>query len=93
MKKTKKTPVTNFAEIRNLSVTWTSNTEQKIVTPNENIAVDWAIINKKSLPKTNNVFAVYLDTNTGLVFTYPAQSRGEAGPNLLAYIQQYGTHT
>jgi hypothetical protein len=91
MRKTRKTPTSNYTDIQNLALTWTPNTENKIVNSNETIALDWAIINKKALPKTNNVFAVYLDTNTGLVFTFPAQSRGEAGANLLQYIQQYGT--
>jgi hypothetical protein len=91
MRKTKKTPTSNYTDIQNLALTWTPNTENKIVNSNETIALDWAIINKKALPKTNNVFAVYLDTNTGLVFTFPAQSRGEAGVSLLQYIQQYGT--
>jgi transposase InsO family protein len=35
-------------------------------------------------------FALYLDNNTGLVFGYPAESTGQAGPSLLAYIQRYG---
>ena len=37
-----------------------------------------------------NVFALFLDINTGNVFIYTAESRGEAGPALQAYIQQYG---
>jgi hypothetical protein len=92
MRKTKKKiPVSNYTDIQNLALTWTSSTENKIVNSNETIALEWVIINKKALPKTNNVFAVYLDTNTGLVFTYPTQSRGEAGASLLQYIKQYST--
>jgi hypothetical protein len=90
MRKTNKTPLNNYTDVNNLAVTWTSNTEVKIVTPNEEVAVDWAIINKRLLPNKNNVFALYVDVNTGLVFTYPAPSRGVAGPSLLAYIQQFG---
>jgi hypothetical protein len=90
MRKTNKTPVRNYVDAHNLALTWTPNTDKRIVDRNESVALDWAIIHKKALPKTNNVFAVYLDTNTGLVFTYPAQSRGEAGPSLLKYIQNHG---
>ncbi len=54
------------------------------------MAVDWGIINKTSISGKNNAFALYLDLNTGLVFTYPAPSRGLAGLSLQAYIQRYG---
>ncbi len=37
-----------------------------------------------------NVFALFLDTLTGNVFSYAAESRGQAGPALLVYIQRYG---
>ncbi len=37
-----------------------------------------------------NVFALFLDTNTGDDFAYAAESRGEAGPALQACIQRYG---
>jgi hypothetical protein len=90
MRKTKKTTVTNYTDINQLALSWTPGTENKNVAPNETVALDWRIINKKSQPNTNNVFTIYLDTKIGLVFHYPAQSRGEAGPSLLAYIQQYG---
>ncbi len=91
MRKNKKTPTSNYTDVQNLALTWTPNTENKIVNSNETIALSWAIVNKKALPETNNVFAVYLDTNTGLVFTFPAQSRGKFGASLLQYIQQYDT--
>jgi len=90
MRKTKKTPVNNYTDINQLALSWTPGTGNKNVNPNETIALDWGIINKKAKPNTTNVFALYLDTNTGLVFQYPAQSRGEAGSSLLAYIKQYG---
>ncbi len=38
----------------------------------------------------NNVFGLFLDNHTGIVFAYPAESTGQAGPALLAYIQRYG---
>ncbi len=37
-----------------------------------------------------NVFALFLDTITGNVFSYAVESRGQTGPALLAYIQKYG---
>ncbi len=52
--------------------------------------MDWGIINKQYLKNKKNVFALYLDNNTGLVFAYPANSTGQAGPSLSAYIQRYG---
>ena len=89
MRKTKKTPAQPFTNVDNLAVTWTPGTDNKIVNLNEQIALDWGIINKTK-QQGNNVFAVYLDTNTGFVFTYPAENRGQAGPSLLAYIQTNG---
>jgi transposase InsO family protein len=37
-----------------------------------------------------NVFALYLDVNTGHTFVYPAENRGQAGLSLLSYIQTCG---
>jgi hypothetical protein len=42
------------------------------------------------LPNQSNVFVLFLDLNTGLVFVFPSPSRGLAGTALLAYIQRYG---
>jgi hypothetical protein len=43
------------------------------VRPNERVSVDWGIINKKkAVAGENNVFALYLALNTGIVFAYPA---------------------
>ncbi len=53
MRKTKKTPVTNYTDINQLALSWTLGTENKNVNPNETIALDWGIINKKSQPNTN----------------------------------------
>jgi hypothetical protein len=93
MRKTKKTPVLNYTDIQNLAISWTPSTEQKHVTPNHKIALDWGIINKTAKSKTNNVFALYLDTNTGLVFAYPAQSRGEASRTILTRLYTTIRHT
>ena len=71
-------------------MSWTTDTAYKNVRPNEKVSVDWGIINQKAIAGQNNVFALYLDLNTGVVFAYPAQSRGLARPSLLAYIQRYG---
>jgi hypothetical protein len=35
------------------------------------VSIDWGIINKQALPNQNNVFALFLDLNTGLVFIFP----------------------
>jgi hypothetical protein len=66
------------------------NTTDKKVRPNEEVSIDWGIINKQALPNQNNVFALFLDLNTGLVFVFPSPSRGLTGTALLAYIQRYG---
>ncbi len=52
--------------------------------------MDYGIFNKKSKANVKNVFALFLDTNAGNVFVYAAESRGQAGSALEAYIQQYG---
>jgi hypothetical protein len=54
------------------------------------MSVDWGIINKKNKANVNNVFSIYLDNYTGFVFVYLAESRGQAGPSLQAFIQRYG---
>jgi hypothetical protein len=91
MKKTRKTPVMGYTDINNLAVSWLPGTNNKISTPNELVSLDWGIINKKNKPNVNNVFAIYLDNHTGFVFVYLAESRGQAGPSLQAFIQQHGT--
>jgi hypothetical protein len=83
----------DFTDLTNLAIFWTAATAQKKIRPNEEVSVDWGIINKRAISGKNNVFALYLDMDTGLVFAYPAPSRGLAGPSLLAYIQQYGAPT
>jgi transposase InsO family protein len=90
MRKANKATAKDFTAIENLALSWTAGTAKKNVRPNEIMAVDWGIINETSISGKNNVFALYLDLNTGLVFTYPAPSRGLAGPSLQAYIQRYG---
>ena len=76
MKKTKKTPKTGYTDITNLAVSWLPGTDHKISTPNELVSVDWGIVNKKNKTNVNNIFAIYLDNHTGLVFVYPAESKG-----------------
>jgi transposase InsO family protein len=90
MRKTRKNPTKEFTEVNNLALSWTANTEDKETRANESVSLDWGIIHKRYLKDKNNVFALYLDNNTGLVFGYPAESTGQAGPSLLAYIQRYG---
>jgi hypothetical protein len=50
------------------------------------VSLDWGIIKKKAKANAKNVFALFLDTNTGNVFIYAAESRGQAEPALEAYI-------
>jgi hypothetical protein len=101
MRKLNHPPTKNFTEVNNLTtvtgtstinapLSWTPSTEHKLVNHNETISVDWGIINKKAKANVKNVFALFLDTNTGNVFVYAAESRGQAGPALEAYIQKYG---
>jgi hypothetical protein len=47
-------------------------------------------VNKRNKPGHKNVFALFLDLNTGLVFVYPAETRGQAGDALQQYIKRYG---
>jgi hypothetical protein len=90
MKKTKKTPTKGYTDIQNLAVSWLPGTNNKVSTPNEIVSVDWGIINKRNKSNVKNVFALYLDNNTGFVFVYLAESRGQAGPSLQAFIQRCG---
>ncbi len=90
MRKIKKTPTKCFTDINSFAVTWKPGNDHKIVNSNESVALDWGIVNKKNQPKTNNVFAIYLDTNTGFVFGFPAENRAQAGLSLLTYIQRHG---
>ncbi len=39
----------------------------------------------------NNVFALYLDLQTGWTAVYPCSSRGQAGDTLAQYCQEHGT--
>jgi hypothetical protein len=90
MRKTKKTPTKGFTNINTFAVTWKPGHENQIVNSNESVALDWGIIHKKNQPKTNNVFAIYLDTSTEFVFAFPAENRAQAGLSLLAYMQRHG---
>ena len=64
---------------------------EQVNTRNECVAVDWAIVNKTAIPGEANVFAVFEDTNIGIVHVVCTTSRGLAGEALLNYIQQWGT--
>jgi hypothetical protein len=47
------------------------------------------VINKQLLPGKNNVFALFLDLNTGWVAVYPQPNRGLAGEALEQYCQDH----
>jgi hypothetical protein len=86
------TDIENFTvELKNLPLSWTASTANKDVTPNRTVSVDWGIINKKHQSGENNVFTLFLDIYTGVTFVFPAESRGQAGVALQAYMQKYGT--
>ena len=98
MRKTNKTKPFNYSDVQNLSSTLTNSavcrtaaTAEQVNTWNEQVAVDWAIVNKTAVPGEPNVFAVFEDTNTGIVHVVSTTSRGLAGEALLHYIQQWGT--
>ncbi len=65
MKKTKKAQSSTFTNIKNLALSWTPGTQNKQTLPNQNMATDWGIINKTLQKGVNNVFALYLDLQTG----------------------------
>ncbi len=97
LRKNRAQPENNYTDIENLTVglknlplSWTASTANKDVTPNRKVSVDWRIINKKHQSGKNNVFALFLDINTGVTFIFPAESRGQAGVALQANIQKYG---
>jgi hypothetical protein len=90
MRKTRKNPTKSYTDVENLALSWNSATDDKNVTPNAIVSMDWGIIHKRYLQNANNVFALFLDNHTGIVFLYAAESTGQAGPALLAYIQRYG---
>jgi hypothetical protein len=58
--------------------------------PNTTISIDWGILNKKLKNDVGDVFLLALDIHTGLVFTFPSESRGQASVGLQAYIKKYG---
>jgi hypothetical protein len=90
MRKTRKAQSISFNPVQNLALSWTPNTEHKVTQPNKNISTDWGIINKISQAGKNNVFALYLDLNTGWTAVYPRPNRGLAGDTLKEYVQDYG---
>ncbi len=90
MRKTRKSQSSAFTPVTNLALTWAPNTQDKIIIPNQNISTDWGIINKQSEKGQNNVFALFLDLNTGWTAVYPSPSRGTAGEILTQYCQDFG---
>jgi hypothetical protein len=90
MRKSRKNPTREYTEMTNLALSWDATTKDHENRPNERVSLDWGIINKQYIKDKKNVFALYLDLNTGLVFGYPADSTGQAGLSLSAYIQRYG---
>jgi hypothetical protein len=90
MRKTRKAQSSSFTPVQNLPQSWTPNTAHKVTQPNKHISADWGIINKTSQAGKNNVFALYLDLNTGWTAVYPKPNRGLAGDMLKEYVQDYG---
>jgi hypothetical protein len=72
MRKTRKAQSSAFTPVQNLALSWTPNTDSKMIIPNKNISTDWGIISKTLKAGQNTVFALYLDLNTGWVAAYPA---------------------
>ncbi len=77
LRKTRDQPDKNYTDIENLNNTianlplsWTASTADKNFTPNRTVSIDWGIINKKSQAGKNNVFALFLDLNTGYCYLY-----------------------
>ena len=91
MRKTNKATPFNYSTIQNLAVSRTAATTEQVNSRNERVAVDWAIVNKTAISGEDNVFAVFEDTNIGIVHVVCTTSRGLAGEALLNYIQQWGT--
>jgi hypothetical protein len=58
MRKTKKGTSSTFTNVKILALSWTPATEDKNITPNQNISTDWGIINKTTQAGHNNVFAL-----------------------------------
>ncbi len=78
MRKTKKAISSTFTNVKNLALSWTPATANKQTIPNQHISTDWGIINRTSKVGLNNVFALYLDLQTGWTAVYPCPSRGQA---------------
>ena len=90
MRKMKNGTSSTFTNVKNLALSWTPATEHKEVTPNQTISTDWGIINKNTQAGQNNVFALFLDLQTGWTSAYPCTSRGLAGDTLAQYCQEHG---
>jgi hypothetical protein len=90
MRKTKKATSSSFTNVKNLALSWTPATKDKQTIPNQDISTDWDIISKTTQVGTNNVFALYLDLQTGWTAVYPCASRDQAGDTLAQYCQAHG---
>ena len=90
MRKTRQAQSSAFTPMQNLALSWTPGTQDKVIIPNQEISTDWGIINKKLKAGQDNVFALYLDLNTGWVAAYPKANRGLAGETLAQYCQDFG---
>jgi hypothetical protein len=91
MRKTRQAQSSAFTPMQNLALSWTPGTQDKVIIPNQEISTDWGIINKKLQAGQDNVFALYLDLNTGWVAACPKANRGLAGEILAQYCQEFGT--
>ena len=91
MRKTNKGQSSAFTPAYNLALSWTPSTTDKVIIPNKEIATDWGIINKQLIQGKNNVFALFLDLNTGWLAVYLQPNRGLAGEALESYCKDYGS--
>jgi hypothetical protein len=91
MRKTKKATSSSFTNVKNPALPWTPATENKQCVPNQNVSTEWGVINKTNRVGTNNVFALYLDLQTGWTAVYPCASHDLTGDTLAQYCQEHGT--
>jgi hypothetical protein len=61
MRKLNKAGAKDYTDLDNLALSWTPNTAEKKVRPNEEVSIDWGITNKQAIINQNNVFALFLD--------------------------------
>jgi hypothetical protein len=78
MRKLNKAGAKDYTDLDNLALSWTPNTAEKKVRPNE-----------EAIPNQNNVFALFLDLNTGLIFVF---TTGEQNPRSNANVERFMQH-